>query len=371
MLYLEDYLEMIEHLPQELRDRFTEIREMDLQVHNAMDNLEEEVKTFFAQAKRTRPEIREMEYNKIRGEYIKTLEDAEEKVNIANQMYELVERYLRRLDQELEKFKNELEQDSPGITEVLERRSHELDVAHHNHHHHHSSSLHHNQQSHNSHHPISSQHNSNNQVRKKYSTSGHHIREGGLAFRDNLSSNGGFGLSSSNPTAPLTLYNANNAIAAAASQAIAATNQLSSGRRTASLKASLDAIAGGPFSPFDGLGIDSSSAGQKNNKRIRSSSQFNEVSSDSSDATLGGRSGLFDNGEAATPLAGWTPDPDEPTYCICNQVSYGEMIACDNVDCDIEWFHYNCVGLTAAPKGKWYCPNCTAKMKKRRVLERP
>ena len=36
MLYLEDYLEMIEHLPQELRDRFTEIREMDLQVHSKL-----------------------------------------------------------------------------------------------------------------------------------------------------------------------------------------------------------------------------------------------------------------------------------------------------------------------------------------------
>jgi len=23
-------------------------------------------------------------------------------------------------------------------------------------------------------------------------------------------------------------------------------------------------------------------------------------------------------------------DPNEPTYCLCNQVSYGEMIACDN-----------------------------------------
>ena len=30
MLYLEDYLEMIEHLPAELRDRFTEMREQDL-----------------------------------------------------------------------------------------------------------------------------------------------------------------------------------------------------------------------------------------------------------------------------------------------------------------------------------------------------
>ena len=25
-------------------------------------------------------------------------------------------------------------------------------------------------------------------------------------------------------------------------------------------------------------------------------------------------------------------DPNEPTYCLCNQVSYGEMVACDNPD---------------------------------------
>lgn len=25
-------------------------------------------------------------------------------------------------------------------------------------------------------------------------------------------------------------------------------------------------------------------------------------------------------------------DPNEPTYCFCNQVSYGEMVACDNPD---------------------------------------
>lgn len=48
----------------------------------------------------------------------------------------------------------------------------------------------------------------------------------------------------------------------------------------------------------------------------------------------------------------------EPTYCICHQVSYGDMICCDNDACDIEWFHFNCVSLTSKPKGKWYCPNC-------------
>ena len=57
-------------------------------------------------------------------------------------------------------------------------------------------------------------------------------------------------------------------------------------------------------------------------------------------------------------------DPNEPTYCTCKQVSYGEMIACDNEDCAIEWFHFGCVGLTTKPKGKWFCPACTEKRKK-------
>ena len=28
-------------------------------------------------------------------------------------------------------------------------------------------------------------------------------------------------------------------------------------------------------------------------------------------------------------------DPNEPTYCLCHQVSYGEMIGCDNPDVSI------------------------------------
>lgn len=28
----------------------------------------------------------------------------------------------------------------------------------------------------------------------------------------------------------------------------------------------------------------------------------------------------------------WPVDPHEPRYCICNQVSYGDMVACDNSD---------------------------------------
>ena len=102
-----------------------------------------------------------------------------------------------------------------------------------------------------------------------------------------------------------------------------------------------------------------------------------------------------------TPEQDWY-DPSEPRYCICNQVSYGDMVACDNEDvrkfifssiirikflvydvnlnlqkyiniclffkfqCPYEWFHYPCVGIEAPPKGKWYCPTCTANMARRK-----
>lgn len=59
-------------------------------------------------------------------------------------------------------------------------------------------------------------------------------------------------------------------------------------------------------------------------------------------------------------------DPNEPTYCLCNQVSYGEMVACDNSDCRIEWFHFGCVGLKEKPKGKWYCSDCAGMQKRRK-----
>lgn len=67
---------MIEHLPQELRDRFTEMREMDLQVQNSIDSLEKRVKIFFSNVKKIKTDEKEKEYQEIRKAYYKTLEDA-------------------------------------------------------------------------------------------------------------------------------------------------------------------------------------------------------------------------------------------------------------------------------------------------------
>nr|CDS26494.1 dual specificity mitogen activated protein [Hymenolepis microstoma] len=56
---------------------------------------------------------------------------------------------------------------------------------------------------------------------------------------------------------------------------------------------------------------------------------------------------------------GASSDPDNRKYCFCRDVSYGEMIACDAPNCPVEWFHYPCVNLSVAPKGKWICPLCS------------
>lgn len=53
---------------------------------------------------------------------------------------------------------------------------------------------------------------------------------------------------------------------------------------------------------------------------------------------------------------------DERPWCFCNEKSYGGMVACDSKECPYEWFHWPCVGLEAAPRGKWFCPHCEEKL---------
>ncbi|XP_004537763.1 inhibitor of growth protein 3 [Ceratitis capitata] len=515
MLYLEDYLEMIEHLPQELRDRFTEMRELDLTVQNSMDSLEKKTRTFFQQCKRgeLQNESADSDFQNLQKEYYKVLEDADEKVNIATQIHDLVERYLRRLDSELFKFKCELEADNNGITEILEKRSLELDGG--------SSAatslmnvIGVTQKENRYYGSIGTAVTTNSHsmldviggtigaislpvtptagTKDRYRTPKPEKRRdsttnlSGLPEkRPNMSSN----ITSATPpvavvrpitpgiaahavlnttsspvtaagTPAATAYNlqqlggsASNAIAAAASQAIVATQQMPQGRRTASLKASYEAIHGAGGGPpefwisrdianaataaaqttlqtavvekkqkkklnTNSIGhVNSAGSGSAPSSAISLASSSSSVSVDSVDmlpsssnlssvgnlgvssmalsaigagtastsaaannrtssasssistSTLAPAANLTvnENGLVVeqTPEGEWSYDPNEPRYCTCNQVSYGDMVACDNDACPYEWFHYPCVGITQPPKGKWYCPKCTASMRRR------
>lgn len=81
-------------------------------------------------------------------------------------------------------------------------------------------------------------------------------------------------------------------------------------------------------------------------------------------------------------------DNDDRTYCFCDGISYGEMIACDDTSCEREWvrvlslfaffiisscsflfqFHLACIGLTVPPEGTWYCEACKNKKPAKRTV---
>ena len=37
-----------------------------------------------------------------------------------------------------------------------------------------------------------------------------------------------------------------------------------------------------------------------------------------------------------------------------------KMDACESLDCAIEWFHFQCVGLERDPPDPWYCADCVS-----------
>ncbi|XP_060085336.1 uncharacterized protein LOC132564723 [Ylistrum balloti] len=68
------------------------------------------------------------------------------------------------------------------------------------------------------------------------------------------------------------------------------------------------------------------------------------------------------NGATTLPGDDRVIDDKEHVYCICQQPETPdrEMVACENENCKLEWFHLDCLKLTKSrlPKGKWYCPDC-------------
>ncbi|KAH0616572.1 hypothetical protein JD844_027779 [Phrynosoma platyrhinos] len=344
---------MIEQLPMDLRDRFTEMREMDLQVQNAMDQLEQRVNEFFMNAKKNKQDWREEQMTSIKK----------------------VDRHLRKLDQELAKFKMELEADNAGITEILERRSLELDTPSQplNNHHAHS----HTPVEKRKHNP-SSHHSATDHVpEKKFKSeallstlTSDASKENAPGCRNSNSSSSSNSAYNANSSQPLASYNLGSlssgagagAITMAAAQAVQATAQVRNSNYGNLIHK--DACEGETLYIYLFFRSNNKSSSQQSSSSSSSSSLSSCSSSSALAQELSQQAAVIPESESNSQVD-WTYDPNEPRYCICNQVSYGEMVGCDNQDCPIEWFHYGCVGLTEAPKGKWYCPQCTAAMKRR------
>ncbi|XP_048861023.1 LOW QUALITY PROTEIN: inhibitor of growth protein 5-like [Brienomyrus brachyistius] len=235
-IYLEHYLDSIESLPCELQRSFTLMRELDTRTEEKKGEIDKLAVEYIANVKTLASEQRVEHLRKIESAYDKCREYSDDKVQLAMQTYEMVDKHIRRLDADLARFENEL--------------------------------------------------------KEKLDTSGYESPDG----KD--------------------------------------------------LKKT------------------------KNPKEKRSSRTRGKKGSDEDSP----RKKKMKNGpDFSNSLLAVHPsdvldmpvDPNEPTYCLCHQVSYGEMIGCDNPDCPIEWFHFACVDLTTKPKGKWYCPRCTQDRKKK------
>lgn len=269
--------------------------------------MEERETAFFADCAKLKPEEKEAKFALIKEEYKRAIEDASEKVQVAEDCYGLVDRYLRKLDEELHKFKMELEADHRGITELLEKQSLEMDAA-----------------------ASTTSHLKENRLPKKS------VKKNNLgATKDKIILSDS--LLPMDPSPSLAAC----AIAHAASQAIAATQQLT-GRRTSSLKASFEAINLGMQGQDFNFGKDAtaSSSSSLNGAELEPQKKRPKISEQVLDVVSGDllNDSLMGPGMGADLLSSelrdqdWNFDPNEPRYCICNQVSYGDMVACDNED---------------------------------------
>ncbi|KAK2538242.1 Ing5 [Columba guinea] len=256
-MYLEHYLDSIENLPCELQRNFQLMRELDQRTEDKKAEIDSLAAEYIESVKNMLPEERVEHLKKIQSAYSKCKEYSDDKVQLAMQTYEMVDKHIRRLDADLARFEADLKDKLEGSDfENSGSRSLKMKPE-------------------------------RGECQRNFMPLNGEIREG-RSQKDKRSSRG-------------------------------------RGRRA-------------------------SEEDTPKKKKLKGGSEF-------ADTILS----VHPSDVLDMPV-----DPNEPTYCLCHQVSYGEMIGCDNPDCPIEWFHFACVDLTTKPKGKWFCPRCVQERKKKK-----
>ncbi|KPU74321.1 uncharacterized protein Dana_GF21663, isoform B [Drosophila ananassae] len=281
-IYLENYLDGLESLPTELERNFKLMRKLDDRAQTAMKSIDSHAKDFMrklADSGAMGDEERKERLEDIKALFGKAKEYSDDKVQLAIQTYELVDKQIRRLDNDLARFEGEIQEKASST-----RAKSEEVVA--------------------------------KKGRKKTKDSKTTGKKKKSASSDEETGRG----SNQNNTS-VTLNSSS-------------TTGQGTKKKKSKVNQEKDTRKGGV---------------QKKTADVEDSEK------ESSHTAATHPSDVMD-----MPV-----DPNEPTYCLCHQVSYGEMIGCDNPDCPIEWFHFACVGLTTKPKGKWFCPKCTQDRKKK------
>uniref|UniRef100_A0A1I7TSH0 ING domain-containing protein n=1 Tax=Caenorhabditis tropicalis TaxID=1561998 RepID=A0A1I7TSH0_9PELO len=123
MLFLDDFLEMLDELPAELKDRSDEIRRIDVEVESRLNRNREAITDFFERSGINMSEDQRKERFKcLQDEFATIRLLAQRKFFIAEKMQELLKKYQVHLEKEKTNFQCEMEADNSGVTEMIEKR---------------------------------------------------------------------------------------------------------------------------------------------------------------------------------------------------------------------------------------------------------
>eukprot|EP00117_Sycon_ciliatum_P027944 scpid94465/ scgid22583/ Inhibitor of growth protein 2; Inhibitor of growth 1-like protein; p32; p33ING2 len=381
--YVERYLGVVENFPNELQRVITQVRELDTRTCMELKEYQTRHSTFVRDLTSGDTSARARSHIALRRSLLRERELGDEKLQLANQLVDMVEGATRVLDedfQHLEAVQTDPDYSMANGGSYARHDYHQADHAAHggpsgvgtsaastsnslthqqaypaNAHHQHqagstatagSSSHHHYQQARSDERGTHQASGPNPKRRKSKSKQQSEQRDptddamttsSAHAHKESSSSGG--------PGTATTAASGGGAAAAASATSAAASAVTTTGHSTG-------ASVGRPVKQ----GNRKPRVKDKMSKRTESGERGGGSSSQKNSSSSG-------SGVAVKPLATVIPsdtviDPNEPTYCVCHQVSYGEMIGCDNTSCEIEWFHFACVSLVSKPKGKWYCPNC-------------
>jgi len=156
------FILVLDPLPEIMREKLTLMRENDLKIQAEFAQLEDDASQFLSSYRQyqqqsslspTRSKInthrsinpneestintneqqltaeqlvaqqqKQAEYDKLVEKHQQLIKATTAKINLANDSHDIVERYYKKLENDLNKFKMELEADYSGITETLEKR---------------------------------------------------------------------------------------------------------------------------------------------------------------------------------------------------------------------------------------------------------
>ncbi|ELU06105.1 hypothetical protein CAPTEDRAFT_227494 [Capitella teleta] len=113
-MYLEHYLDSLETLPMELQRNFNLMRDLDSRSQEVLKEIDSMADQYMSSVKDLAPTKRTESLKTIQKKFNKSREYGDDKVQLALQTYEMVDKHIRKLDADLARFEAELKEKSLG-----------------------------------------------------------------------------------------------------------------------------------------------------------------------------------------------------------------------------------------------------------------